>query len=764
MAQNKIFISKLSIPGKQNDELSYVFSDRIPGSESDSPVLFGVFHFFGTSEIYHSIIKETVKHFLDFFHRSKKSLSGSLTDSSFESAEFIFENAIQYTNEHVTQYLLEQQETSEKHYSFDMKRVNFVLGALFGDTLFLSITGSHISPVYIYPVFRKEGFSHYAVLPIGEDSKDGTESQRLFSNIVSGKLSIQGSTFVMCNHHFLDYISLEQIKQAVTNMSIQNLSSYFEGLLGKVHGKNDFAALFINPHYTGPIPQETRPVSTATNRSMAGLNSTAQGTNSILTPSVLSPFKPIAKTLFDGAIMGIQKGVQLLWKGIKVITAFIVKAIKEKRVNPAEILAATQHSISALSKNVLSTSTTVTKLFNASTRSVALEKISLGAREFFASFGQNAKSSITSLSRTSKALLVLGVIFALLFIQSLVSIKHKQTAERQWASYQELTRVIELKADLADASLLYDNGDKAQTIIAEANALLAQLPQTENVQKAQFARLSDRINTIRAKMSHATLITAPQKVASLQDQIPNAGGLFMTGNGSSIVLYSQDSVYTLDTSSGKASQIETQAKLPLIRCAAGIDPQTFYFCTGESNRLGVVDLIEKTVKTVAVDFNEKEKSMWSIALYNNRLYVLDPISSMIYRHQKKGDQFDAGAAWIKQLSDPLTNALNLSLDGSVFILTSGTTVAQYASGKPVPFQMPALEPALTQATRIFTSEETSSLFLLEPVNKRILVIDKKTKLLKNQFVSDTFTNLKDIFATKKDLFILNGSDVFKIPL
>ena len=183
LLERGMYIDKLSIPGKQTNELSYVFADELTEQQNDSVTLFGLFDIKSGNEIYLTILKETVKHFLDYYHQSPE-LSESAFSELPNSHEFIFENAIQYTYEKVSDSIQEIQQQSPKGGTLDMKRVNCILGALVNDSLFLSLTGTTLSPLLFYPVTQKHGSTHYVAMNIAEQSSGSTDgSHRLFSNI-----------------------------------------------------------------------------------------------------------------------------------------------------------------------------------------------------------------------------------------------------------------------------------------------------------------------------------------------------------------------------------------------------------------------------------------------------------------------------------------------------------------------------------------------------------------------------------------------------
>lgn len=762
-SNKKIFISKLSIPGKSNDELSYVFSDTLTVSGNDSPALFGIFYLQSSDDVYHVIIKETVKHYLDFFHRTPKNLTQSLKEGEFDSAEFIFENAIQYTNEQVTQALLEAQESSQR--SFDFKKVHFVLGALFGDALFLNITGSLIHPIYIYPVFRKEGFSHYSLINIAE-GKEGSDSQsRLFSQVVSGKLSIQGSTLVVCNQPFVEYVSVNQVKYAATNMPIQQLAPYFQGLLGKINTRNDFSALFINPYYTGPAVQPEAHVQTASNASMAELNSTAQGTTSIMAQNIGSHLgKFTAATVSLGLLIS-KKIVPLLGKLLHFVRSLADSIRKQgfslKKMESAAHSFKPQQFLEEKKYVFRKLFSELKAFIRKDTRDQVRDKLRLSIKQATEYAKQRVKQKISSLSLISRVLISLSVLFIFLFLSSIVSLQAKQKTERKVAAFQEQVRVIQLKSDLAEASLIYENEDKARLILNEAQELLITLPQVTQQEQAEFKRLEERVKGIRAKTDHITLIANPTVVAQLESQIPSLSSLTLERVGDTVLVVAPESVYALNTANGTATLIDTQAKLPSIHCSGSLSDTKAYFCIGDGNRLGILDVKEKTVSTVGVSFADKQQSITAIKMYNKRLYVLDSRSGTIYRHAKKGDSFEEGVRWIQD-GTPIKDALGFAIDGTIYVLADGSSVQKFASGKAEPFSI-SVSPPVSGMTKLLTSDEIPNLYILEPSQKRILVIDKKSKKVTDHITSDSFSDLKDFVLTKKNILILNGSTVYKIP-
>ena len=76
-----------------------------------------------------------------------------------------------------------------------------------------------------------------------------------------------------------------------------------------------------------------------------------------------------------------------------------------------------------------------------------------------------------------------------------------------------------------------------------------------------------------------------------------------------------------------------------------------------------------------------------------------------------------------------------------------------------------VEPPLTQPAKITVSPEQNYFYVLEPLNKRLVVFDKTGKFI-NQYTGDKFDNLKDfqIDEKNKKIYLLNGAIVYSVDL
>ena len=103
----------------------------------------------------------------------------------------------------------------------------------------------------------------------------------------------------------------------------------------------------------------------------------------------------------------------------------------------------------------------------------------------------------------------------------------------------------------------------------------------------------------------------------------------------------------------------------------------------------------------------------------------------------------------------------MATNGNVWILNKDNSVSRYFGGDFKETLNLLLFPYPKELSKI--ASQADSLYLLEPVQNRVIILAKTGEILK-QFQSEKFDTLKD-FALSKDgktIWLLNGSKVYRI--
>jgi len=159
------------------------------------------------------------------------------------------------------------------------------------------------------------------------------------------------------------------------------------------------------------------------------------------------------------------------------------------------------------------------------------------------------------------------------------------------------------------------------------------------------------------------------------------------------------------------------------------------------------------------DFNFNDFSS-----YKSNLYFLDKKSGEIIKYPYlKIFEWDPPQLWLNPQTKKAIEAKSMTVDGSVWVLNKDNSISRYYAGKYQETLKLDLFPEPKDFSKIFTSPAFTYLYILEPVQKRIIILNKSGQIVK-QFQSAKFNNLLG-FAVSEDsktIYLLNGLKVYQI--
>jgi len=154
------------------------------------------------------------------------------------------------------------------------------------------------------------------------------------------------------------------------------------------------------------------------------------------------------------------------------------------------------------------------------------------------------------------------------------------------------------------------------------------------------------------------------------------------------------------------------------------------------------------------DFNYDDFST-----FKGNLYFFDKKAGQIVKYPYKGN-FEWGNPefWLKKS----IVGKSIAVDGSVWVLEKNA-ISKYYAGSIQEKIEPDIFPQPEEFSKIFTSSYLPYLYILEPIQKRIIILDKAGQIIK-QFQSESFDNLLDFGVSEdgKIIWLLNGMKVYQI--
>lgn len=152
-----------------------------------------------------------------------------------------------------------------------------------------------------------------------------------------------------------------------------------------------------------------------------------------------------------------------------------------------------------------------------------------------------------------------------------------------------------------------------------------------------------------------------------------------------------------------------------------------------------------------------------VQVYNGKAYLLSPENNQIFKHSRSGDGFDGGSAWIISRLTDLSDAVSLAVDGYVWVVKSNGQIIRYLSGREEEALTPTVIPPLAAPLKIWTDENSSFLYVVEPSSQRIIVLKKNNAAFVRQYVDPAFEQLEQmkIDEASKTIYVKIGETIFQ---
>ncbi len=146
--------------------------------------------------------------------------------------------------------------------------------------------------------------------------------------------------------------------------------------------------------------------------------------------------------------------------------------------------------------------------------------------------------------------------------------------------------------------------------------------------------------------------------------------------------------------------------------------------------------------------------------YGGNLYVLDKAGAKLWRYSAIQSGFAAKQNWFGAgIAPNLDNIVSWAIDGNVWLLSSSGRVSRFSLGSPQSFSISGLGMGLSSPTSLYTNPDLQDIYILDPRNSRMIVIDKKG-VYKAQYISEGLKTATDLVVSEKDkkaVFLINGN-------
>jgi hypothetical protein len=156
--------------------------------------------------------------------------------------------------------------------------------------------------------------------------------------------------------------------------------------------------------------------------------------------------------------------------------------------------------------------------------------------------------------------------------------------------------------------------------------------------------------------------------------------------------------------------------------------------------------------------------------YSGNLYVLDPQAGQVFRYLPgpSGYPNPPQPYFSGQSKDALSGAIDIAIDGFIYVLYADGTVRKFEGGVPVMFDMTDIDRPLNDPTAIYTAPDPVAryVYIADPGNQRVLQLTKEGRFVRQikprPEDSADFSALKSIFVDESagKLYWLNATSLY----
>jgi hypothetical protein len=156
--------------------------------------------------------------------------------------------------------------------------------------------------------------------------------------------------------------------------------------------------------------------------------------------------------------------------------------------------------------------------------------------------------------------------------------------------------------------------------------------------------------------------------------------------------------------------------------------------------------------------------------FNGNLYMLDPGAGQVWRYAPRGDGYtDAPEAYFAKPVSNTTKAIDIAIDGSIYVLGSDGQLAKYLGGEPDTFQISGLVEPLRQpgVVAVDGNVSDSSLYVADQATERIVQFRPDGKFVRQfRAAGPALDAISDMLIDEQNnrLFVISRGALYTMSL
>ena len=371
--------------------------------------------------------------------------------------------------------------------------------------------------------------------------------------------------------------------------------------------------------------------------------------------------------------------------------------------------------------------------------------------------------------RRTHFLLLAGTLATFLVIWAVVNLGASSQMRQSRAELEERLNEVDQLIRTAENRRLSGEMDSANAILEQAEQRAKQVMDNENnLFRAEALDLLDRIRVKREEINNIVRLTSyPNQPVNLSVKNPDieALGLISRGEGEFIV-YDRQNLYRVLASTVEDPQLLSDDELIL----DGDDFERYQTTVFQTTDNSIIEFINGQPTAMKTDDPAGWIKAADMETYLRFMYMLSPENNQIYKYERLSNRYSAPGEY--NVNGDLSNALDMAIDGNIYIIKEGGELMKLLRGEVQPFTIRHLpDGALSNVTKVFKVFD-GNLYFLDPENAKVIVATDGGGSAEGSYVKqyilqgDTIGDLRDIYVDDEEtrMYLLDQERIHIIDL
>ncbi len=159
-----------------------------------------------------------------------------------------------------------------------------------------------------------------------------------------------------------------------------------------------------------------------------------------------------------------------------------------------------------------------------------------------------------------------------------------------------------------------------------------------------------------------------------------------------------------------------------------------------------------------------------IDTYDGRLYILDTVLNQIRRYKPQGDTYPERPDhyFVVPPTKPLSEAVDMAIDGYIYLLYADGTVAKFLQGNPEVFEVRGVPHDLSQAVSLAVDADSGSnvVYVADRGNGRVVALEPDGNFRAQYYAGEAFDALEALAVDEamRRLYVISGGRLYVAPL